>query len=135
MHEDSESLNLTCPLRIEVNFNFCLSKSNLIFLSVTECRSSEIDTHAFHRFFWHPRNYKFRQKKLYTNWNHPDHFITSYAAEMPVRRNFFWTIVINTYELSTKSEPDTMYHITSIQSWTNGNHSMDVKKLKQTDLK
>ena len=45
-------LNLTCPLRTDVSFNFCRSNSNLILLSVTVCRSSEIVTHAFQTFLW-----------------------------------------------------------------------------------
>lgn len=46
-------LSHTCPFRMEVSFNFCLSNTSLILLSMTECRSSEIVTHAFHKCVWH----------------------------------------------------------------------------------
>lgn len=51
-----KTLNYTCPLRMEVNFNFCLSNTSLTLLSMTECRSSEIVTHAFHKCLCHNKN-------------------------------------------------------------------------------
>ena len=45
-------MKLTCPLRMEANFNFCPSNCNLCLFFVTVSRRSEIVIQAFHRLFW-----------------------------------------------------------------------------------
>ena len=48
----SRKKELTCSVRMEEAFKFCFINCNSFLLSLTECCSFEIESHASYKFFW-----------------------------------------------------------------------------------